>query len=95
MSGYVYILASERNGTLYTGVTNNFARRINEHQAGEVKGFTAKYRVKKRLYCEYFYNISDAIIREKQIKEWKRAWKIDLIEKENPDWDDLSSQFVG
>ena len=88
---YVYIMASQRNGTLYIGVTNDIERRVAEHKQGLVEGFTEKYGVKQLVYLELFSNIEDAIRREKQLKKWNRAWKIDLIEKRNPDWIDLST----
>jgi putative endonuclease len=87
----VYILASSRNGTLYIGVTNNLARRINEHRSGEGGEFTKKYRVHQLMYYEFFHDVKDALRREKQLKNWKRKWKLALIEKENPDWRDLFS----
>lgn len=89
MSGYFYILASKRNGTLYCGVTNDLVRRIAEHKSGEITGFTARYNVKMLVYYEGTENIADAIHREKCVKEWQRAWKLELIEKFNPDWRDL------
>jgi putative endonuclease len=90
MSFYVYILASDRNGTLYVGVTNNLIRRTEEHKRGEVPGFTQRYGVKKLVYFEFCEDPSAAIQREKQIKKWYRRWKIELIETHNPDWHDLS-----
>ena len=89
MAYYVYILASKKNGTLYIGVTGNIARRSWQHQEGEGSKFTSKYAVKRLVYMEEHRDIANAIQREKNLKEWKRAWKIDLIEKNNPDWDDL------
>lgn len=86
---YVYILASKRNGTLYVGMTNNLARRIYEHKNNLVDGFTKKYSVHNLVYFEETNNINMAIEREKQLKKWNRKWKLDLIEKENPDWNDL------
>lgn len=86
---YVYILASKRYGTLYIGVTNDLCRRIYEHKMGEIPGFTKKYKVNKLVYYEQTGIINDAIRREKAIKEWKRQWKIDLIEEDNPYWEDL------
>jgi len=86
---FVYILANSRNGTIYIGVTNDIERRIYEHKHKIVKGFSSKYNLNKLVYCEYFNNINDAITREKNIKKWKRQWKIELIEKENPTWRDL------
>ncbi len=87
--GYVYILASQRNGTLYIGVTSDLAKRVWRHKEGEIKGFTKRYGVHRLVHYEAFDEISDAIAREKQLKDWKRAWKIQLIEKSNPEWDDL------
>ncbi len=89
---YVYIMASKRNGTLYTGLTNNLARRIYEHKNGLVEGFTRKYGVTMLVHYETFNNINDAIRCEKQMKKWKRKWKTELIEKHNPNWNDLYSQ---
>lgn len=86
---YVYILASKRNGTLYIGVTADLIRRIYEHQNDLVDGFTKKYGVHRLVYYEVFEHIGFAIQRETQMKAWKRAWKIELIEKDNPDWKDL------
>lgn len=87
---YVYIMASERNGTLYIGVTNNLERRVGEHIHGEIEGFTKKYNVKLLVWFEETHTIEEAILKEKQIKEWQRKWKIELIEKTNPQWLDLS-----
>jgi putative endonuclease len=86
---YVYILASRRNGTLYVGVTNSLSRRVYEHKCGNVPGFTAKYGVKLLVWYEAYDFIHDAIDREKRIKRWRRAWKLELIEQLNPDWADL------
>ena len=85
----VYILASRRNGTLYTGVTSDLPRRTWEHREGVAEGFTRKYGVKRLFYYELHATMEAAITREKQIKEWRRAWKIRLIESMNPDWRDL------
>ena len=82
-------MASKRNGTLYTGVTNDLKRRIWEHKYNLVKGFTSEYEVKILVYFEQHQDIEQAIIREKRVKRWKRKWKLDLIEKDNPNWDDL------
>ncbi|MDH5723160.1 MAG: GIY-YIG nuclease family protein [Alphaproteobacteria bacterium] len=87
--GYVYILANQRNGTLYTGVTSNLVKRIYEHKNENIEGFTKKYNVKNVVYYEYFDDIENAIKREKRIKKYKREAKIKLIEKDNPNWDDL------
>ena len=86
----VYILASKRNGTLYIGVTSDLSRRMAQHKSGEIGGFTKKYRVDRLVYCEYFPDMHAAITREKQMKKWRRAWKIELIERDNPEWRDLS-----
>jgi putative endonuclease len=86
---YVYILSSKKNGTLYTGVTNSLVRRIYEHKNKLNDGFTKKYNVVRLVYYEEFENIIDAILREKRIKKWKRQWKIELLEKLNPKWNDL------
>ena len=86
---YVYILASKRNGTLYTGITNELARRVYEHKSGLIKGFTKRYSVNKLVYFESTNDVNAAILREKRLKKWKRQWKIELIEKLNPVWNDL------
>jgi putative endonuclease len=86
---HVYILASKRNGTLYIGVTNNLTKRIYDHKNNLIEGFTQKYSVHNLVYYETFRHIADAINREKRMKKWRRQWKIDLIEKGNPHWDDL------
>jgi putative endonuclease len=86
---FVYILASRRNGTLYVGVTNELGRRVWEHREGLVKGFTKKYGVKLLMHCEAFEDVNAAIHRETRLKKWKRQWKIDLIQKDNPEWLDL------
>ena len=85
----VYILASKRNGTLYTGVTSNLLKRIWEHKSKFVEGFTKKYNVSFLVWYEMHDSMEVAIEREKNIKEWKRKWKLELIEKQNPDWQDL------
>ena len=86
---YVYILASGKQGTLYIGVTNDLARRVWEHKTDAVPGFTKTYGVKNLVWYEVYNSIEAAIQREKTMKRWYRAWKIELIEKENPDWQDL------
>ena len=86
---YVYILASKKNGTLYVGVTNDLLKRTYEHKNNSVDGFTKKYCVHKLIYYEESNNIHGAIVREKQLKRWKRAWKIKIIEEFNPEWKDL------
>ena len=88
---YVYILSSQRNGTLYIGVTNNLSRRLYEHKSKKLKGFTKKYAVSNLVYYEASDSIQAALRREKQLKAWKRVWKLQLIEKENPEWKCLTS----
>ncbi len=91
---YVYILASGRNGTLYIGMSNNVVRRIWEHKQGIVDGFTKKYKVNRLVHYEVYDAPYGAIQREKQLKKWERAWKLELIEKDNPDWRDLYDDIV-
>lgn len=85
----VYILASRRNGTLYTGVTSDLVRRTHAHREGLIPGFTKKYGVKLLVYFELHHDINAAILREKRIKRWHRKWKLELIEAQNPQWRDL------
>lgn len=92
---YVYILCNKRNGTLYTGVTSNIVRRVYEHKHGKYKGFTKKYGVHNLVWYEIHESAESAIIREKRIKKWKRAWKIKLIEEDNPEWVDLYENVCG
>ena len=91
---YVYILASQKNGTLYTGVTFDLVRRVYEHKQGLVEGFTKKYNACQLVYFEETSDVTSAIEREKRLKSWKRNWKIELIEKQNPDWKDLYYRLV-
>jgi putative endonuclease len=93
--GCVYILASGLGGTLYIGVTNNLIGRVMQHKAGIIQGFTKKYRVVRLVYYEVFDRIEAAILREKQMKKWSRAWKVRLIEEGNPNWTDLYPQIAG
>jgi len=86
---FVYILASGKNATLYIGVTNDLQARVFQHKEGKTKGFTQKYKVNQLVYYEEFGNVDEAIKREKQLKVWKREWKLNLIEKDNPSWEDL------
>lgn len=86
---YVYILASKKNGTIYIGFTDDLQRRVREHKEKCVSGFTARYNVHKLVYFEEFNNSDDAFIRESRMKKWKRAWKLELIERKNPEWIDL------
>ena len=88
-SFYVYILASRIGGTLYIGVTNDLVRRIAEHKSKSAVGFTKRYGVDRLVYFECFDGIEQAIHREKRLKKWTRAWKVQLIEGQNPNWDDL------
>lgn len=90
---YIYILANKSNSVLYTGVTNSLRDRICQHKEKVVAGFTSRYNVDKLVYFEEFDNSYDAISREKQIKNWHRQWKIDLIESVNSHWEDLSKNF--
>jgi putative endonuclease len=94
MSFYVYILASERNGTLYIGVTNDLPRRIAEHREGVVEGFTRRHGVKQLVHFEVLDGATNAIQREKQMKKWNRAWKLELIETHNPEWRDLFEEIA-
>ena len=90
----VYILASERNGTLYIGVTSDLVKRIWEHKNNLVKGFTKRYSVHNLVWYELHNNMNAAIEREKNVKEWKRAWKSRLLEENNPDWNDLYNTII-
>jgi len=87
---YIYILSNKKNGTLYIGVTNNLERRMFEHKNKLIDGFTKKYGLDKLVYFESFQHINAAISREKNMKKWKRQWKINSIEEHNPNWYDLS-----
>ena len=91
---YVYILASSKNGTLYIGVTNNLIKRIYEHKNHQVDGFSKKYCVTNLVYYEALSDSYNAISREKQLKKWNRSWKLALIEKDNPNWDDLYAKII-
>ena len=93
MAFFTYIVASQRNGTLYTGSTDNLIKRINQHRAGHFDGFTAKYGVAILVWYEVHETRHAAFVRERQIKEWKRVWKLELIEKSNPGWIDLLDTF--
>jgi len=89
MQPCVYILASKRNGTLYIGVTSDLSRRVAQHSSSSVPGFTSRYGVKRLVYFELHDRMENAIQRERQLKEWRRAWKIALIQTTNPVWRDL------
>ena len=91
---YVYILATRKDGPLYVGMTNDLHRRIFEHKSHAIRGFTWRYNVDRLVYWETFETPDAAIKREKQVKRWRRAWKVALIERENPDWRDLALEFV-
>ena len=88
-----YILASQKRGTLYTGVTSMPIGRMIQHRDELIEGFTSKYGVKRLVYIEFFGDMENAILREKQLKRWHRQWKINLIEKENPGWRDLALDY--
>ena len=92
---YVYILASKRNGALYTGVTSDLVKRVYQHKNNLVEGFTQKYNVHCLVWYEIHESAEAAIQREKQIKKWKREWKLALIERDNPDWQDLYEGLIG
>src|SRR5262249_33829268 len=89
----VYMVASGRNGTIYVGVTSDLLARIYQHREGIFKGFTSKYRVNRLVWFEVHEEMESAIIREKRLKEWQRAWKVELIEATNPQWRDLAEDF--
>lgn len=91
---FVYIMASKKQGTLYVGVTNDVRKRAFEHKQGLGSKFTKQYGVNRLVYLESFDQIEFALQREKRMKRWKRAWKIELIERENPDWQDLYSNLL-
>jgi putative endonuclease len=91
--GFVYIMASGRNGTLYTGVTSDLPKRAWEHREGVVEGFTREYGCKLLVWYEAYESLDAAKLRERQIKNWKRAWKLDLIERMNPRWSDLAADL--
>jgi putative endonuclease len=90
----VYFLASKRNGTLYTGVTSDLVKRIWEHKTGVIKGFTCQYHVHMLVWFENHETMESAIQREKNIKEWKRGWKLEIIERQNSGWHDLYEKIV-
>ncbi len=93
MPAYVYILTNKPNGILYIGVTNDLARRVYEHKQKLVKGFTQKYGLDTLVYYEPYESITEAIAREKAMKEWKRAWKVRRVLESNPEWKDLYEQL--
>jgi putative endonuclease len=91
--GFVYVMSNKVRSVLYIGVTNDLIRRVHEHKSGVIEGFTKRYKCKYLIYYEYFDNIENAIKREKQLKNWKRDWKLDLIKKMNPNLKDLSEEI--
>lgn len=93
-SYWVYILASKKNGTIYIGITGNILNRVYMHKNALIRGFAKKYRIFKLVYLEEYSDPYAAITREKQIKKWKREWKLKLIEKDNPEWTDLSHSLM-
>ena len=94
MQYFVYLLASERNGTLYLGVTRDLIRRVYQHKTSATPGFTSRYQVTRLVWFECYDDPTNAIAREKELKKWRRAWKIRLIEESNPDWADLHSEIT-
>ena len=92
--GWVYVMTNRPNGTLYVGVTGDLVRRIWEHREGLVEGFTKQHGLKRLVYVERYEDIQSAIQREKNLKHWSRAWKVTLILKINPSWDDLYNQLA-
>jgi putative endonuclease len=92
---YVYILASKKKGVLYIGVTNNLLKRVHQHKNNIAEGFSRNYNVHKLVYFEQTTDIKSALMREKQLKKWKRNWKIELIEQNNPEWKDLYFELGG
>lgn len=91
---HVYFISNKRDGVIYISVTSFLKRRIQEHKTGKYKGFSKKYNAHSLVYYEEFKYINDAIKREKQLKNWRRSWKVDLIEKENPEWLDLATDWM-
>ena len=94
MAFYVYLIASQRNGTLYVGMTDNLPARIWQHREGTIPGFTKQYGVKILVWYEQHDSREAAILRERQIKKWNRSWKLEMIEKENPAWRDLYDDIL-
>ena len=91
---FVYILASRYRGTMYVGVTNDMSRRMGEHKSGAVPGFTKRYKVNQLVYCERYASILEARSRENALKRWRRDWKFELIEAQNPNWNDLTNNLI-
>ena len=95
MPYFVYILASQKNGTLYIGVTNDLIRRVHEHKSKSIAGFTSQYGVHRLVWFDQTDSVVSAIATEKRLKRWNRAWKVALIEKTNPEWMDLYPELLG
>jgi len=93
--GWLYMMTDRYRGAIYTGVTADIARRAHQHRTQHASKFVKKYRLERLVYAEFYERIEDAIAREKAIKKWRRAWKIELIEKANPDWLDLYDSLIG
>jgi putative endonuclease len=93
-SFFVYILTNKKNGVLYIGMTNSLIRRIQQHKSKEIEGFSKRYNLTKLVYYQIIDDVRSAITREKQMQAWKRQWKIELIEKENPEWKDLYDKIL-
>ncbi|MFO7715543.1 GIY-YIG nuclease family protein [Desulfosarcina sp.] len=91
---YVYILCNKRNGTLYIGITSNLIKRIWQHKNSLVEGFSKQYGLKNLVYFEAYKDVEEAILREKRLKKWNRDWKINLIEKNNPNWEDIYQRLI-
>ena len=91
----VYIIASRRNGTIYAGVTSDLCSRIVQHKEGKIQGFSKRYNIKMLVWFEYLSSMEEAIKRETRVKTWLRKWKLELIEKTNPDWKDLFEETCG
>ena len=91
---FVYVLANQKRGVLYVGSTGQLTRRLSEHKAGLIPGFTSTYGVTKLVYCEEYASIDEARSREHSLKRWRRTWKFELVEQQNPDWRDLSDQLA-
>jgi putative endonuclease len=91
---FVYILASQRQGTLYVGVTNNLVRRIHEHREKLIEGFASQHHVTRQVWVDQTGSVEEAITHEKRLKHWRREWKFELIEKSNPTWDDLYDRIL-
>ena len=94
MADYVYLLANDKYGTLYLGVTNDIVRRVYEHKGKAVAGFTKRYSIDRLVWFEIHDDVQNAIAREKELKKWRRTWKIRLIEERNPHWSDLYSAIA-